>query len=192
MADIAAASPLHEEAAGQPAARIQRPGLDVHENPGRHKLLLVTDGSSAVLRSVNNALGVPLPETATAATGDDPCCYRLAPSRWLVCYDRSYGLGERMMRTTADIAAAVNDVSDGYVSVTLAGKLAYDLLVRGCEQDLHRRVFGQGCFAVTSIGAIEVLIHANAEPESYELIVDRSLAVDLWMWLKDKAAGLSA
>jgi heterotetrameric sarcosine oxidase gamma subunit len=192
LADRLAASPLKDEAADQPAARIQRPGLDVRETPGRFKLMLVTDGTSAVTRSMATALGVPLPETAATVTGDDPCCYRLAPNRWLVCYERSYGLGERLIRVSSGMAASVNDVSDGYVSIEIAGPLAYDLLVRGCEQDLHRRVFGQGRFAATQIAAIDVLIHANTQPDSHELIVDRSLAVDLWMWLKDRAKDLAA
>lgn len=192
MADIVAASPLRDEAKDNVAARIQRNGLLVRENPSRRKLLVVTDGSPAVSRSVATALGVPLPETADAVTGDDPSCYRLAPNRWLVCYEKAHGLGERLVRTSSGMAAAVNDVSDGYVSIHLSGKLAYDLLVRGCEQDLHRRAFGQGRFAATELAAIDVIIHATSEPDSYELIVDRSLAMDLWMWLKDRAADLSA
>ena len=191
MADLTAASPLREEARDNVAARVQRNGLLAKENPNRHKLLLVTDGSAASLRGLASALGVPLPETGDGVTGDDPCCFRLASNRWLVCYEKGYGLAERLMRTTAGIAASVNDVSDGYVSIELSGKLAYDLLVRGCEQDLHRRVFSQGRFAATQIAAIDVLIHAAAEPDSYELVVDRSLAMDLWMWLKDRAGDLS-
>jgi len=192
LADIIAASPLRDEAKDNVAARIQRNGLLARENPSRHKLLVVTDGSAAVSKSVATALGVPLPETADALTGDDPCCYRLAPNRWLVCFEKAYGLGERLLRVSSGMAAAVNDVSDGYVSIHLSGKLAYDLLVRGCEQDLHRRAFGQGRFAATEIAAIDVLIHAASEPDSYELVVDRSLAMDLWMWLKDRSADLSA
>ena len=192
MANLTAVSPLRDEAKDNVAARIQRNGLLAKENPNRHKLMVVTDGSSAVARSIGTALGVPLPETAEAMTGDDPCCYRLAANRWLVCYEKGYGLGERLIRTSADTAASVSDVSDGYVSIGLSGKLAYDLLVRGCEQDLHRRVFGQGRFAAVQIAAIDVLIHAAGEPDSYELVVDRSLAMDLWMWLKDRAADLSA
>ncbi|MEN3974115.1 sarcosine oxidase subunit gamma family protein [Emcibacter sp. SYSU 3D8] len=192
MPDIVAGSPLRDEAKDNVAARIQRNGLLVRENPSRHKLLVVTNGSPEVARGIATALGVPLPEAADAVTGDDPCCYRIAPNRWLVCYEKGYGLGERLIRTSAGMAAAVNDVSDGYVSIQLSGKLAYDLLVRGCEQDLHRRAFGQGRFAATQIAAIDVLIHAAGEQGTYELIVDRSLAMDLWMWLKDRAAELSA
>ncbi len=192
MAEIAAASPLKEEAGNQSFARLVRTGLELRENPGRYKLMVVTDGSTAVSRSVATALGAPLPEHASDLTGDDPCCYWLAPNRWLVCYERGYGLGERLIRTSAGIAAAVNDVSDGHVSIELTGRLAHELLVRGCEQDLHRRVFGPGRFAGTQIAAIDVLIHARSEADSYELIVDRSLAVDLWIWLKDKAADLNA
>ena len=184
MADIIAASPLRDEAKDNVAARIQRNGLLARENPSRHKLLVVTDGSATVSKSVATALGVPLPETADALTGDDPCCYRLAPNRWLVCFEKAYGLGERLLRVSSGMAAAVNDVSDGYVSIHLSGKLAYDLL--------HRRAFGQGRFAATEIAAIDVLIHAASEPDSYELVVDRSLAMDLWMWLKDRSADLSA
>jgi sarcosine oxidase subunit gamma len=192
LADLVAISPLREEAKDNVAARIQRNGLVAKEIPNRHKLLVVTDGSAAVSRSIGTALGVPLPETADGTTGDDPCCYRLAANRWLVCYEKGYGLGDRLVRTSAGMAASVNDVTDGYVSISLSGKLAYDLLVRGCEQDLHRRVFGQGRFAATQIAAIDVLIHAAAEPDSYELIVDRSLAMDLWLWLKDRAGDLNA
>ncbi|MGE0667608.1 MAG: sarcosine oxidase subunit gamma [Sphingomonadales bacterium] len=192
MADLVAASPLRDEAKDNVAARIQRNGLLARENPGRRKLLLVTDGTDATLRGVSAALGVPLPESADGVTGDDPCCYRLAPHRWLVCYEKGYGLGDRLARASSGLTASVNDVSDGYVSISLSGKLAYDLLVRGCEQDLHRRAFGQGRFAATQIAAIDVLIHASAEPDSYELVVDRSLAMDLWLWLKDRAADLTA
>ncbi len=192
MADLVAVSPLRDEAKDNVAARIQRNGLLVRENPQRHKLLVVTDGSSAVAMSVATALGVPLPDSAEGLTGDDPCCYRMGPARWLVCYEKGYGLGERLIRTSSGIAAAVNDVSDGYVAIDLSGKLAYELLVRGCELDLHRRVFGPGRFAATQIASIDVLIHAAGQPDTYELMVDRSLAMDLWLWLKDRAGDLSA
>ncbi len=192
MADLVAASPLRDEARDNVAARIQRNGLLARENPNRRKLLVVADGAQATIRALENALGASLPEGPDGVTGDDPGAYWLGRSRWLVCYEKGYGLGERLIRASSGMPASVNDVTDGYVSIALSGKLAYDLLVRGCEQDLHRRVFGAGRFAATQIAAIDVLIHAAAEPDSYELVVDRSLAMDLWLWLKDRAGDVSA
>ncbi|MEN3950878.1 sarcosine oxidase subunit gamma family protein [Iodidimonas sp. SYSU 1G8] len=191
MVDLVAQSPLQDHWADNYPARIQRTGLDVRENPGRLKYLLATDGTSDVLRAVTTSLGAPLPATAKDITGDDPCCIRLAPNRWLICYERSHGLGERLIRTTAALQASVNDVSDGWLSIDIAGPLAYALLVRGCELDLHQRAFGKGRFAATQIAAIDVLIHLRVHADSYEVLVDRSLAADLWMWLKDRAKELT-
>lgn len=192
MVDVKPVSPLASEWSDQQPARIRREGLDVRENPGRRKILVVTDGTEAVARNVATALGTSLPATPDSTTADDPCCLMLAANTWLVCYERSHGLGDRLIRTSAGFEAAVNDVSDGYVSVEITGPLAYALLVRGCELDLHRRAFGAGRFAATQVAGIDVLIHLRAQGDAYELLVDRSLAAGLWMWLKDRAKALAA
>jgi heterotetrameric sarcosine oxidase gamma subunit len=187
LVEVTAASPLAADwIDGQPA-RLSRAGLEVRENPVRQKFLLVTDRSPDTMRGVGTALGAKLPATPESTTGDDPACIRLAANRWLICFERAHGLGERLLRTTAGLPAVATDVGDGWVSIDIDGRLSYALLVRGCELDLHHRAFGKGRFAQTQIAGIDVLIRARVAQDGYELLVDRSLATDLWMWLKDRA-----
>jgi sarcosine oxidase subunit gamma len=187
LVEVRPQSPLYADWVEDKPASIRRTGLDVHENPARRKVLVTTDGNAEILHNMETALGAPLPAGPDGVTGDDPCCLWQAPNRWLICYGKAHGLAERLMRACSGFEVAILDVSDGFVSIDIADALAYALLVRGCELDLHRRVFGPGRFAATQIAGIDVLVHSRAQGEGYEILVDRSLAADLWMWLKDRA-----
>lgn len=190
MDNVTPTSPLNADWRDSSAARIRETGIEVREQPGRRKLIYTTDGSDAALRAAVVNLGAPLPDGPDATTGDDPCCHWLGPHRWLIAYEATPDLGHRMAQATAGVAASMVDVSHAWVSVLMSGARAHTLLTRGCELDLHQRVFGRGRFSTTGIARVPVMIHARNSGGGYEILVDRSLAVDLWVWLKKTARDL--
>ena len=193
MDKVTPVSPLNADWREGAAARIRETGIEVREAPERHMLVYATDGSDAALRAAVVTLGAPLPGQADDTTGDDPCCFWLGPNRWLIAHENTPDLMQQIQQATDgkdNIAASVVDVSHGYVSVLISGARAQTMLTRGCELDLHQRVFGRGRFSKTQIARIPVLIHARQTLNEYEILVDRSLAVDLWVWLKKTARDL--
>ncbi len=185
---IEAESPLLEYWSGTTPAVISSRGLSVREQPSREKLVLVSDGSPAALRNAVAVLGKPLPESADAKTGTDPCCIWRAPNRWLIAHDRGEVLATGLNASLSQGIGAAIDVSDGWVSLVIEGPNAMALLNRGCEMDFHPRAFPQGRFAETEVAGVDIIIHAQPDTPSYELLVERALAVGLWVWLKDNAS----
>jgi len=187
---IAPESPLVDAWADQGPASIYGKGIEVHEQPQRGKLVLVTDGSDGALRNAVAVLGAPLQDGAEEKTGDDPCCIWRARGRWLVAHGRGEVLATGLNAALSQGMGAAVDVSDGWVSLAVTGSNANALLGRGCQMDFHARIFPRGRFAETTIAGIDVLIHAFRDKPGYEVLVERALAVDLWLWLKEHAVDL--
>ena len=58
---------------------------------------------------------------------------------------------------------------------------------KGCTVDLHPRVFGPGRCTQTHLGKAVVLIRQLDDSPSFDIIVRRSFADYLGLWLKDAA-----
>jgi heterotetrameric sarcosine oxidase gamma subunit len=71
-------------------------------------------------------------------------------------------------------AAAVTDVSDGWVALVLEGATGAEVLARLVPIDLGPRAFPQGAVARTSLGHMMVLVH-RAAPQNLTLYVFRSM-----------------
>ena len=183
-------SPLEADWKDGAAAQVRNTGIQVSENPNRRKLVYATDGSDAGLRAAVVSLGAPVPDGPNATTGDDPCCIWQAPNRWMIVYEKDSQLFDKLRKESEGLAATVIDVSDAWLSLDVSGSRANNMLTRGCEFDLHQRVFGKGRFAATQIARADVIIHARSSRDGYEILVNRTLAMDLWVWIKETARDL--
>ena len=96
-------------------------------------------------------------------------------------------LPTRIARATADLRAAVTDLSASRTIVEIAGPRARDLLQKGCGLDLHPRAFGPGQCAQTLFARLPVIIDQLSAAPSYRLYVRRSSARWLCDWLIDAA-----
>ena len=150
----------------------------------------------AFLDAAERELGVGLPlEPNTVARGRDLAVLWLGPDEWLVLAPPERTGVEADLRQALDGQRhAVVDVSGGQTVVSLSGGRARDVLAKGCTLDLHPRVFGLGRCAQTLIARANVTIWQDDETPSYDLIVRRSFADYLALWLSDASReyGLAA
>ncbi|MDX1580365.1 MAG: sarcosine oxidase subunit gamma family protein [Alphaproteobacteria bacterium] len=159
-------------------------GVSLRENADRRKWMLSGDGTDAFLKAAVVGLGTSLPSRDDGLAGDDPCAMWMGLNQWLILSNRNE-VPSKLKTAMGDRAYDLVDVSHGWVSVSIEGDLARTLLARGGDLDLHRKVFGPGHFQHAQIAGISLVIHAQERGRGYELIVPRSLAVDLWLWLEE-------
>jgi sarcosine oxidase subunit gamma len=141
--------------------------------------------------AVASVLSLPLPlepNTATEGSGNVVCW--LGPDEWLIMTPPGAEVElMRALRTALeDLFAAVTDVSSGFTLIAVGGAKARDLLATGCSLDLHPRVFGPARCAQTLLAKAGVLIRQRDEAPLFELVVRRSFADYLWLWLEQAAA----
>ena len=79
-------------------------------------------------------------------------------------------------------------VGDGYVTLSLAGKRAADVLAKGMTLDLAPDRFPAGCCARSLLAKIPVLLHRPGDDLAYEITVARSYSDYAWRWLDDARA----
>lgn len=111
----------------------------------------------------------------------------LGPDEWLVVSgEAAEGLVARLVASVDGGHAAVVDVSANRTVVELQGRAARAVLEKGCPLDLHRRAFGPGKAASTTLARVPLILW-QAGPETYRLLPRASFAVYVARWLVDAA-----
>ena len=182
-------SPLAQrDVAGEGGLRLsERPFLGYLNLRGR-------PGEAAFLEAAKSVLGMDLPlEPNTTAAADGLTVLWLGPDEWLVITapDAQTQLAERLEAAFDGLLTAVTDISSGHTMLVASGPRARALLARGCTLDLHPRAFAPGQCAQTLVAKASVLIHrprGAGDSTAFELLVRRSFAEYLWLWLRDAAA----
>jgi sarcosine oxidase subunit gamma len=173
------------------AASIEAPSFTAKEMPNRQKLTLRGDGSEAFQQIVEACTGTPLPLNEMGSTSDDPCCLRIDDDEWLISSSSRPALDRELAGTLQEFHSTVFGAKSAWVILELSGNNVRDLLARGCDLDLHPKQFPPGRFAQTNIVNVPVWLYHQISAEKIDLYVDRSLAMDLWLWLRDTAKQLS-
>lgn len=138
--------------------------------------------------------GVGLPNAnASLSTADGIRTYWLGPDEWLIGCERaqSAAVAMQLESALAGQAAAINDVSGGYVLVTVPASEAPELLARGCTLDLHPARFVPGDCAQTMLAKANVLLAYTDDAAVYEIIVRRSFSEYLLRWLRQTRLSLA-
>jgi sarcosine oxidase subunit gamma len=141
---------------------------------------------AAFTNSVKAATGVDLPVKANTVNGNgDTKILWLGPNEWWVVAPE--GKTEELLASLRQAFqgqhTAVTDVSESRTVITLTGRNARDLLVRGISLDLHPRVFAAGQCAQTSLSKTNILLHQTDDAPSYDIYVLKSFADYLWQWM---------
>jgi len=162
-------------------------GITLGERQVSGQIGLRLDAANQTLLEVaEKALGLPLAIAANTATSKaDKTCLWLSPDEWLIIAPRT--LVGKVQTALQGHHAAVFDVSDSRIVISLSGTNARDVLKKGCGLDLHPRVFGPGQCASSTLSMAHVLIH-QTDTDGYNLFVHRSFAQYLWAWLEDAGA----
>jgi sarcosine oxidase subunit gamma len=82
--------------------------------------------------------------------------------------------------------AIVTPLSSSRTRISIEGRAAREVLLKGIPIDLHPSVFAPGKFAMTGLHHTPVLLHCVAE-NRLELYAMRTFALDIWEWLEDAA-----
>ncbi len=138
--------------------------------------------------AVKGVLGLALPSGPnTVADSGDITAFWLAPTEWFV---RTGANAERdliagLEEALAGQHIATNDVTGNFTTVELSGPHARDVLEKGCTLDLHPRAFAPGQCAQTLLGHAGILIRPLADGQAFEIVVRRSFADYMFIWLED-------
>lgn len=164
-------------------------GVGATERPFMGHLNLRGNPDDPAFReAVQGVLGLELPLAPNTVTEHgERVAYWLGPDEWLLVTpgEREHDLAQALRAALADQFAAVTVVSGGQTVIVLEGERAREVLARGCTLDLHPRVFGPGRCAQSLLGKTPILIRQVNEKPRFELVVRRSFADYLWLWLLD-------
>jgi len=167
------------------------PGVTLRERPYLGYINLRGNVSdSAFAEAVRGVIGVDLPsEPNTFSESDDCRAIWLGPDEWYIVTapGAEATTVDALEQALADRPHAVNDVTGGTATLELHGPRARDVIGKGCTLDLHPRAFGPGQCAQTLISHAGVVIRHVDDTPTFELVVRRSFADYLWIWLEDSA-----
>jgi len=138
----------------------------------------------AFVNGVNEALGQELPLTANKVSRGTHRVYWLGPTEWLVVAEARYpDTGTLLANSLTGAHTAVTDLSGGLIMLTLTGPFARDLLAKGCPLDLHERNFTIEDCAQSVMARASALFALADDSPTFELIVRRSFADYIALWL---------
>lgn len=190
--DAGRASPLdHFMKTTGSAVPVVQAGVVISERPFLgHLNLRGNPADRAFMEGVERALGFALPvEPNTVSIGDGLRALWLGPDEWLIItpQDEQGAVADALAEALAGVLASVTDVTGGQTVVTLSGERSRHVLAKGCSLDLHPRAFGEGQCAQTLVAGANVTLRWAGPGPSYDLIVRRSFADHLALWLHDAA-----
>jgi len=165
-------------------------GLSMREVPFRGVIDLRLDQRDKGARDAAElALVIALPEAGRSVIGAAGSVLWLGPDEYLIVTEpgREVALVASLLGALRGRRAAVIDISDSRTMIALSGFHARDVLAKGCGIDLHPRSLAPGHCAQSFIAKARVTLHQLDDAPSYHILVERSLAEYLWLWLADAA-----
>ncbi|WP_162814047.1 sarcosine oxidase subunit gamma [Vibrio tetraodonis] len=181
------ASPLAHVEFIKPDQLYQETSVDIREIKGlTHFILRGKTENPAFTSGVEKALGVALPVAPrTSVQTDSLRVFWQSPDEWLI-------IGEPNSATAIELALhqhleghyAVTEVSSGQTLLRLSGANAENVIKKSTLYDVHIRQFLIGHVAGTTFAKSQIQIRRIGE-QAFELVVRRSFADYLWMWLMD-------
>lgn len=144
-------------------------------------------GSPELAAAVRNATGLDLPAVRKAAMSDAHTVLWMAPDELLLFtdYAGADALAERLSASLGDAPHLAEVVSDARARFRLTGPGAREVIAKGAPVDLHPDAFGLGDVRRTRLAQVAVGFWQSADdPESFDLVCFRSVALYVWRWLQ--------
>ena len=169
-------------------------GLRFTERPFLTHLNLRGDPNDRSLQAaVQSALQLNLPVVAnTTSSSSDTSILWLGPDEWLVITTagKATQLEASIGRENSSLHYALTDVSSGQTVLSVSGPNVLDVLEQGCALDLDPAKFKAGECAQTHLGKSNITIWHPSESVAYNIVVRRSFADYVALWLEDAANGV--
>lgn len=143
---------------------------------------------SGFAAGVLKVLGCEPPTQAnTVRESGDYRIFWLGPDEWLVITPTGQAgkVQTELEAALAGVFSSVVDNSSGLTLLRITGEHAGDLLARDCPLDLHPRAFKPGQCAQTRLARAGMTITALADGVGFDIIIRRSFADYIGLWLKD-------
>jgi len=189
MSDLTLTSPMIEIDFSQLGTHPDILNIKEHAFLG-HINLRGSSENTAFTTAVKKVFGTELPMDAnTFVQAGENTILWLGPNEWgvIVLAENVRDLVSQFETEVSDTFAAINDVSGGNTILELSGDRARALLLKGCPLDLHHSVFSAGQCAQTVIAKTDMTLWQVDDAPTYKLIVRRSFADYLGLWLLDAA-----
>lgn len=162
--------------------------IEIVANLG-HINLRGNSNNASFAAAVSATLGQDLPVSANTMANGDHRVFWLGPDEWLIVtrISDATDLLQRLRKSLPDRHASVTDVSGGQIAMRLAGPGARDVLAKGCTLDFHPDKFRVGACAQSGLARANVLIGLIDDQPTYEIVIRRSFAEYLVLWLRHAA-----
>ena len=131
----------------------------------------------------------PPVEANTMIESGDNRIYWLGPDEWLIVTPtgQQTRLATDLRAALKGVFSSVVDNSSGLTMLEISGDNAANLLASDCPLDLHPRVFKPGQCAQTRLAKAGMTIAPMRAGKGFEVIIRRSFADYLGLWLQDAA-----
>lgn len=174
-------------------------GVTLVESPVSGLLVLRAQADKAALESaLKSSLQLELPgvlsSSSVSSNGKAYCVRWIAPDEWwLSCpLQEAFEIEQGIRASAGASSIAVVNVSGGFTSIMLSGANANEVLKKSVTYDVHPSHFTPGKVVNTVFSKAQVTMRC-IDVNHYELIVRRSFADYVWLWLQVASAeyGLS-
>ena len=147
-------------------------------------VLRAAKSAKELASALKSSLSLDLPERLSSSQTDEHCIRWMSPDEWLLTCPLAdaYNVENLLRAGIKEHFAAVN-VSGGYSVLILSGKDASNVLKKSIAYDVSERHFAPGKVINTVMAKAQVTLRA-LEKGQFEIIVRRSFADYLWLWLQ--------
>jgi sarcosine oxidase subunit gamma len=131
----------------------------------------------------------PPSEPNTVIDSADYRIYWLGPDEWLIMTPAGQQdeLKAKLHKALTGVFSSVVDNTSGLTTLHITGDNAAALLATDCPLDLHAREFKAGQCAQTRLAKAGMTLSPLADEAGFEVIIRRSFADYLLLWLQDAA-----
>lgn len=166
------------------------PGVTLCELRLLGHLVLRGDASdSQFVSAVEQVLGLSLPQPLQLVSAGERSAQWLAPDEWLLIVPggSEFALEQQLRAALAGQHMALVNVSGGQTLVELRGPKVRELLMKSTSYDVHPDNFPVGKAVGSNFAKSQLVIRHTAE-DTWQLVVRRSFADYIWLWLQDASA----
>ena len=165
-------------------------GITLREKKLRGHLTLRGDAHDpAFAKGVQDVLGMDLPVALTLVANGETSLQWMGPDEWLLIVPEGeeFATEQRLREALAGQHIQIVNVSGGQTLVELSGEKVRELLMKSTPYDVHPSNFPEGKAVGTHFAKSQLIIRHTAE-DVWELVVRRSFADYIWLWLQDASA----
>jgi len=175
----------HAELSALAAYQVPGAGVVLKEHPVTGLLTIRAKADNASLSSaLKSVLSLELPGTLQSSVSGEYCLRWMSPDEWLLSAPIAelYDIENNLREAVTEPVAMVN-VSGGYTLVELSGAQVLNVLKKSTHYDCHPRNLTVGKVVNTGFAKSQVTLRC-IDSSHYELVVRRSFADYIWLWLQ--------